>query len=99
MGNYGGTKSPGLSNSENPVADLERTANNKSNTWQVNGNVFAEVDFLKHFTIRTDFGGQFSNNYYYYFNYTQYENAEGNTATNQFTEGGNITASGFGQTP
>jgi TonB-dependent starch-binding outer membrane protein SusC len=87
MGNYAGTKSAGLSNAANPVAIQQRQANNKGNTWQVNGNVFAEVDFAKHFTIRTDFGGQFSNNYYYYFNYTPYENAEGNTTPNSFTEG------------
>jgi TonB-dependent starch-binding outer membrane protein SusC len=87
MGNYAGTKASGLSNGGNPVAQQERSADNKGNTWQVNGNVFAEVDFLKHFTIRTDFGGQFSNNYYYYFTYTPYEAAEGNTSANGFTEG------------
>ena len=87
MGNYAGTKASGLSNGGNPVAQQERTANNKGNTWQVNGNVFAEVDFAKHFTIRTDFGGQFSNNYYWYFTYTPYEAAEGNTSANGFTEG------------
>jgi len=87
MGNYAGTKASGLSNGGNPVAQQERQANNKGNTWQVNGNVFAEVDFLKHFTVRTDFGGQFSNNYYYYFNYTPYEAAEGNTSANSFVEG------------
>jgi TonB-linked SusC/RagA family outer membrane protein len=87
MGNYAGTKASGLSNGGNPVAQQERQANNKGNTWQVNGNVFAEVDFLKHFTIKTDFGGQFSNQYYYYFTYTPYEAAEGNTSANGFTEG------------
>ncbi|MDE3234568.1 MAG: TonB-dependent receptor [Bacteroidota bacterium] len=88
MGNYAGTKSAYLSNSQNPVANMERTANNRGNDWQVNGNVFAEVDFLKHFTARTSFGGSFDNYYYYYFNYTAYENAEGNTNPNSFTEGG-----------
>lgn len=87
MGNYAGTKSVGLSNAQNPVANQQRTANNKSNDWQVNGNVFAEVDFLKHFTARTSFGGYFDNYYYYYFTYTAYENAEGNTNPNAFTEG------------
>ena len=87
MGNYAGTKSAFLSNSQNPVANQERTANNKGNDWQVNGNVFAEVDFLKHFTVRTSFGGSFDNYYYYYFTSTPYENAEGNTNPNSFTEG------------
>ncbi|HEX5150904.1 MAG TPA: TonB-dependent receptor [Parafilimonas sp.] len=93
MGNYAGTGSDGLSNAANPVAVVNRQEDNKSNDWQVNGNVFAEVDFLKHFTARTTFGGVFDNYYYYYFTYTAYENAEGNTSANGFTEG-----SGYGST-
>jgi TonB-linked SusC/RagA family outer membrane protein len=53
----------------------------------MNGNAFVEADFLRHFTIRTSIGGNFDNYYYYYFQYTPYENAEGSTATNVFTEG------------
>lgn len=87
MGNYAGTKSGGLSNAANPVAIQQRQANNKGNDWQINGNVFAEVDFLKHFTARTSIGGTVDNYYYYYFTYTAYENAEGNTNPNAFTEG------------
>jgi TonB-linked SusC/RagA family outer membrane protein len=87
VGNYAGTNSAGLGNAQNPVANQQRTANNKSNDWQVNGNVWGEVDFLKHFTARTSFGGYFDNYYYYYFTYTAYENAEGNTNPNAFTEG------------
>ena len=64
MGNFAGTKSKGLSNSQNPVANQMRTADNKGNDWQVNGNVFAEVGFLQHFTARTSFGGNFDNYYY-----------------------------------
>ncbi len=64
-----------------------RTANNLTNDVQINGNAFAEVDFLKHFTIRTSIGGMFDNNYYYNFSATPYENAEGSTAPNSFTEG------------
>jgi TonB-dependent starch-binding outer membrane protein SusC len=87
MGNFAGTKAGGLSNAGNPVAIQKRQAFNKGNDWQVNGNVFAEVDFLKHFTARTSFGGTFDNYYYYNFTYTAYENAEGNTNPNAFTEG------------
>lgn len=87
MGNYAGTKSGGLSNAANPVAIQQRQADNKGNDWEINGNVFAEVDFLKHFTARTSFGGTVDNYYYYYFSYTAYENAEGNTSPNAFTEG------------
>jgi TonB-linked SusC/RagA family outer membrane protein len=86
-GNFAGTQAPHLSNSENPVARQVRSKDNKNNDWQVVGNVFAEVDFLKHFTAKTSFGGTFDNYYYYSFNYTAYENAEGNTNANSFNEG------------
>ena len=87
-GNFAGTHSFTINNSAQPVAGQIRGENNKGNDWQINGNVFAEVDFLKHFTIRTSLGGTIENYYYYYFNYTPYENAEGSTAPNNFTEGG-----------
>jgi TonB-linked SusC/RagA family outer membrane protein len=86
-GNYAGTHAFTINNSDNPVADQERGVNNKQNDWNMNGNLFAEADFLKHFTVRTSIGGTLDNNYYYYFQYTPYENAEGSTAANQFTEG------------
>ncbi|HEY4110280.1 TonB-dependent receptor [Puia sp.] len=87
MGNYAGTHSFTVNNSNNPVADQERKKNNKGNDWQINGNVFAEVDFLNHFTARTSIGGTVDNYYYNSFSYTPYENAEGSTAANSYTEG------------
>jgi len=87
MGNFAGTHAPHLSNSENPVARQVRTENNKSNSWSMIGNIFAEVDLLKHFTARTSFGGTVENYYYYSFSPTPYNNAEGNTNANAFTEG------------
>ncbi len=89
MGNFGGTKSQGLGNAQNPFANIYRTKNNRGNAWDMAGNVYAEVDLLKHFTARTSFGGVMDNNYYYYFNYVGYENAEGNTGSNSFHEGAN----------
>jgi TonB-linked SusC/RagA family outer membrane protein len=85
-GNFAGTKSQGLSNSSNPVAIQTRAGNNKGYNWTMQGNVFAEVDFLKHFTARTSIGGTFTNYYYYSFNPTSVENAEGNTNPNTFQE-------------
>lgn len=87
MGNFAGTKSQGLGNARNPFADIYRTKDNKTNQWDINGNVFAEVDFLDGFTARTVFGGVLNNGYYFNFNYVGYENAEGNTGTNSFNEG------------
>ena len=87
MGNFAGTHAPHLSNSQNPVAIQKRTANNKSNSWSMIGNVFADVDFLKHFTAHTSFGGTVENYYYYSFSPTPYNDAEGNTNPNSFNEG------------
>ncbi|WP_423347326.1 SusC/RagA family TonB-linked outer membrane protein [Larkinella sp. VNQ87] len=86
-GNYGGTfAGPELGSSSNPVAVQNNTANNKFNTWNIVGNVFAEVDFLKYFTARTSFGGFVDNQYYTNFTFTPYNNSEGNTNPNTFAE-------------
>lgn len=87
VGNYAGTLSQGLGNALNPVAIMERTANNKGNNYQVTGNLFAEVDILKNLMARTSFGGTIDNNYYNFFSYTSYENAENNRNPNAFQEG------------
>ena len=86
-GNFAGTKSQGLGNARNPYADIYRTKDNVGNDWSLTGNIYAEADLAKHLTIRTNFGGSMNNNYYYYFNYVGYENAEGNTGANSFNEG------------
>jgi len=87
MGNFAGTHAPHLSNAQNPVADQKRTANDKNNSWSMIGNVFADVDFLKHFTAHTSFGGTVENYYYYSFSPSPYERAEGAGNPNSFTEG------------
>lgn len=92
-GNFAGTHSQALGNSQNPVANQLRSLNNKSNDWAVSGNAFAEVDFLRYFTIRTSIGGSFDNYYYYYFNPTAYENAENNANPNTFGEGAGYNSS------
>ncbi len=93
MGNFAGTKSQDLGNAQNVYANVYRTKDNKNNNWDITGNVYAEVDFLKHFTVRTSFGGVMDNFHYYYFNYVGYENAEGNTGANSFHEGGGYNTS------
>jgi TonB-dependent starch-binding outer membrane protein SusC len=87
MGNYAGTHSFSINNAANPVAQQQRTQNDLNNDWQMQGNVFADVDFLKYFDFKTSFGGSIENNYYDNFSYTPYENAEGNNASNGFNEG------------
>ena len=85
-GNYAGGISQGLGNASNPVAIQDRQANNQNRTYQVVGNVFAQVEFLRHFTLRTSAGGTFDNYFYNGFATTPYENAENNTAANLYTE-------------
>ena len=86
-GNFAGSRSPGLSNSQNPFANASRAATNADNDWNMSGNVFAEFDFLKHFTARTQFGGSIDNYEYHRFSPDFYENAEGNTGGNGYVEG------------
>lgn len=84
-GNYAGTRAQGLGNASNPYATVNRVGNNRNNIWDIQGNVFAEIDFLKHFTARTSFGGTLDNQYGFSFGYRTYENAE-NNASNSFNE-------------
>lgn len=85
-GNYAGTISQGLGNQWNPVAIQDRQANNKNNDYQINGNVFADVDFLRHFTAHTSVGGTIDNNFNNGFASTAYENAENNHNANFYLE-------------
>jgi len=93
MGNFAGTKSQDLGNAQNVFGNIYRTKDNIGHDWAMQGNVFADVDFLKNFTAHTSFGGNLDNYHYYFFNYVHYENAEGNTGQNSFYEGGGYSAS------
>lgn len=84
-GGWAGTAAKGLGNATNPVANQVRGMDNKGNSWDIQGNVFAEVDFAKHFTARSAFGGTMSNFYYYNYGFRTYENAE-NNGSNSFSE-------------
>ncbi|MEO8794626.1 MAG: TonB-dependent receptor [Daejeonella sp.] len=79
MGNYAGTRlgTGEMGNAQNPVAIQENTRNNRQNNWNMQGNVFGEVDFLKNFTARTSFGGTISNSYFLNFSFNPYFNREG----------------------
>ncbi|MBS1664170.1 MAG: TonB-dependent receptor [Bacteroidetes bacterium] len=86
LGNYGGTNSDAsLGDSPNPVATQKRTANNHGLDRRLFGNVYADIDVLKHFTIHTSFGGEDYSGYAHSFQYPTYENKE-NTLTNSYSE-------------
>ncbi len=86
MGNFAGGGSQSLGNAPNPVAIMERTRDYKGNNWQTNGNLFAEIDFAKHFTVRTTIGGTIDNFYRNFFTFTAYENAENSQNPNSYIE-------------
>ena len=52
----------------NPVASRRLAQNNIANYWDILGNVYAEADILHDLTLRTSFGGDFDD--YYFYNYT-----------------------------
>ncbi len=89
-GNYTGTSAQ-LGNATNPVANAARSINDRNKTWNIQGTVFAEVDFLKHFTARTAFGGNARNNFYYYTGYNPYNDSEPHANANQYNEAANYS--------
>jgi TonB-linked SusC/RagA family outer membrane protein len=56
----------------NPVAARVFAKDNIGNNWQVFGNAFAELDFLKYFLLRSSFGGTLTNYYNTDFQYGSY---------------------------
>jgi len=88
MGNYGGTfAGPELGSDGNPVATQYRKVNDRSNNWNVVGNVYGEIDFLKNFTARMSFGGTIDNSYNQSFNFTAYNDKQGYNNPNSYQEG------------
>lgn len=86
MGNYGGTYGAGqLGNAQNPVAIQERTRNNRGYGNRLFGNLYAEIDFLRHFTARTSFGGESFAGASHSFTFPEYERSE-NTTNNTYNE-------------
>ncbi|CAN5430222.1 TonB-dependent receptor [soil metagenome] len=85
-GNFGGGAGARLGQGTNPVASRIRAKDNKGNQWDVQGNVYGEVDIAKHFTVRSSFGGTLNLGYYYYFGFRTYENPE-NVGQNSYGEG------------
>jgi len=85
MGNYAGTRAVNTGNASNPVATRIRAADNRGHNMSVFGNMYAEVDFLKHFTVRSSIGGNYGTYNWYGYSFKTYENSENNTG-NSYTE-------------
>ena len=56
-GNWSSEAGPYAGPADNPVASRELAKNDANNNWQILGNAYAELDFLKHFILRSSFGG------------------------------------------
>ncbi|MBV8255305.1 MAG: TonB-dependent receptor [Chitinophaga sp.] len=88
-GNYAGSGSKGLGNSRNPVAIQDRFGSTKTLANRLLGNVYAEADILKLFTLRTTFGGEIYSFDNHSFTYPEYENAENNSKNSYADNTGN----------
>ncbi len=86
-GNFAGTRGSNLGNAENPYAALYRRKDNKDKKVGIIGSAYAEVDFLRYFTLKSVLGMDYGNSFYNYFNLPAYENAEGRGGTGQYGEG------------
>ncbi len=71
-GNWTGNGNENAGPGDNPIFVRTVAKDNKNNNWQVFGNAYAEADFLKHFTIRSSFGGSLNYFYAYNFSYGSY---------------------------
>jgi TonB-dependent starch-binding outer membrane protein SusC len=88
-GNYAGTRGANLGNAHNPFAILDRRKDAKEKRLGIIGNVFAEVNFLRDFTFRSNLGMDFGNGSSYAFVTGYYESAEGRSNIATFAEAQN----------
>jgi TonB-linked SusC/RagA family outer membrane protein len=88
-GGYDGPSGEPLSNASNPVAIQQRQQNDLDQQTNIQGTLFAEADLLKHFTLRTAFGGNLNNDFNHYAAYNPYEDYESHTNPNGYTETSN----------
>ena len=84
-GTAGGSGFGTWGNAKNPVALLTRTRSNRNNNVNLFGNLYGEIDFAKHFTLRSSFGGNINTANTYTFPFIEYEHVE-NTANTVYTE-------------
>lgn len=85
-GGFSGTTAPGFNNSTQPVARRTRQEGNKGFSNLIQGNIYGEVDFLKHLTFRSSFGGIFNMFQFRFLSHRTYENSE-NVGNYTFGEG------------
>jgi TonB-linked SusC/RagA family outer membrane protein len=80
-GTLGGSGFGTWGNAKNPLAVLYRAQNDRQNSTNIFGNVYAEVDFTRHITARTSFGGSINTGHNYAYPFIEYEHTENNANT------------------
>lgn len=88
-GNYAGTRGSNLGNAQSPYAQLDRRKDAKEKRLGVIGSIFAEVNFLRDFTFRSNLGIDYGNGSAYVFVKGFYESAEGRNNIATFSEAQN----------
>jgi len=78
MGNFAGSKAPGMGNSSNPLAQLYRAQNNNGKYMRAIGNIFAEAKLMKGLTFKTLFGYNLAQWNYKGYNLPNNEHSEPN---------------------
>ncbi len=90
QGNYGGTydgpTGEPLGNGASAYAYQANQATNHAHFVTIQGNVFAEADIAKYFTLHTNFGGNLYNQYYWNLGYTPYQDYESHANPNSASE-------------
>jgi len=76
-GSAGGSGFDNWAAPPNPVAALYREKNNRNNNVNIFGNVYAELDVIKHFTLRSSFGGNVNTANSFIYPYIEYEHNQG----------------------
>jgi TonB-linked SusC/RagA family outer membrane protein len=69
----------------NPVATRSFAKDSKASYWDIFGDAWAEINFLKNFTFRTQFGGLLTYHYFYDYSLFSYM-PNNNLPNNSFTE-------------
>ncbi len=59
QGGFSGSQARNLGNGQNPIATAINNKDNKDNRFRATGNFYAEIDFLKNFTAKSNFGLDF----------------------------------------
>lgn len=86
-GNFAGPRFGGsIAAVGSPYARRARAATDSDKSWHGIGNVYAELDFLNNFSARTSIGGNLGTTHQHSFDYTGYEQGEGFTSPNGFSE-------------